>query len=196
MLLLFSLYFTILFFFFVSVQIAVCLLVSFGVSIYFNWKLALVLSLAVPFVVGSGIISTKISDGQNAEKYQSLEKAGAIAIESVSSIRTVTSLGLQDTLHELYMNCLKEPHLTTKRYAPIRGVVFGLAINVTVLISIAGFCYGGYLIFNDGIDFEIVSIINESLIFGMEFVGNMLAFTPSYGRAKSAAGRIFKMIDR
>ena len=182
--------------FFCVIQIAVCLVVSLGVSIYFCWKLALVLSLAIPFVIGSGIISTKVGEGQNIVKSKSLEKAGAIAIETISNIRTVASLGQQETFHTLYMNCLVESHLATKRNSLIRGFIFGLAINLTVLMSIVSFYIGGYLIVNENLDFQILSIINECLIFGMEFVGNMLAFTPNYSKAKIAAGRIFQMINR
>lgn len=173
-----------------------CLLVSLGVSIYYNWKLGLVLSTAIPFVIWSGVLSSKIGDGQNTERYKSLEKAGAIAMESISNIRTVTSLGQQETFHKLYMTYLTEPYSAAKRSSPIRGMIFAVAINVTVLISIASFSYGGYLILNENADFKIVCIINECLIFGMEFVGNMVAFTPNYGKAKLAVNRIFGMIDR
>jgi len=178
------------------IQMAVSLMASLVVAIYFNWKLALVLSVSIPLVIGSGIISVKISDGQNVEKYKSLAKAGAIKIESVSNIRTVTSLGLQETFHELYMNHLRESHLETKRYSPIRGAIFGVAINMANLFAIVGFYYGGYLIVNEGIHFQIVTIIVECLVYGMDYVGNTLAFMPNYGKAKVAADRIFKMINR
>jgi ATP-binding cassette subfamily B (MDR/TAP) protein 1 len=55
--------------------------------------------------------------------------------------------------------------------------------------------YGGYLIQNEGLAYKEVFKICEALVFGMEMVGQTLAFTPNYGRAKTAAKRIFHLIE-
>jgi len=166
-----------------------------GTSIYLNWKLGLTLSFVIPFVLGSNIVETKVSLRQAVKRRQALEKASQIAMESIGSIRTVASLGLEGTFHSLYMNLLLKPHLRANRMALVRGIIFGFTVNVAGFASIVGFYYGTYLVVNENVDYEIVFTITEALIFGIEMVGQMLAFTPNYGKIKMAAGRIFQLIE-
>lgn len=177
-------------------QITTSILASLCISLYLNWKLGLVLSVVIPFVMGSGILQVKISVDQSAKRMRSLEKASQIAMESISNVRTVASLGLEDTFHSLYMDLLQEPHLSANRIAPIRGLMYGLTINAAVVSSIVGFYYGGYLAKNEGLLNENLFTITEAIIFGFEMVGQMLAFTPNYGKAKTSANKIFKLIER
>ena len=172
------------------------MLVAVGTSIYLNWKLGLTLSFVIPFVLGSNIVETKVSLRQAVKRRQALEKASQIAMESIGSIRTVASLGLEGTFHSLYMNLLLKPHLRANRMALVRGIIFGFTVNVAGFASIVGFYYGTYLVVNENVDYEIVFTITEALIFGIEMVGQMLAFTPNYGKIKMAAGRIFQLIER
>ena len=169
---------------------------SLCISLYLNWKLGLALSVVIPFVLGSGALQVKISLDQTARRARTLEKASQIAIESISNIRTVASLGLEETFHSLYMDLLLEPHLRAKRTALFRGLMFSFTVNATIFASIGGFYYGGYLAMNEDLNIEIVYTINEALIFGFEMVGQMLAFTPNYGKAKMAAKRVFHLIEK
>jgi len=171
-------------------------LVSVTSSIYLNWKLGLALTFVVPFVLGSGIVETKLGEGQNVKKSKGLEKAGNVAIECISNIRTVVSLGREETFHSLYMSHLLEPYQQAKKNSPIRGIIYAVTINASLMASIIAIYYGGYLIAYEQLNYEIVFIINESLIFGIEMIGQMLAFTPNYGKAILAARRIFKIINR
>lgn len=172
------------------------MLLSLTVSIYLNWKLGLALSVAVPLILGAGVVETKLGRGLNTKKSKGLEKAGIVAIESISNIRTVASLGREETFHAIYMNCLLESHLQAKRNAPLRGILFAATINTTIVFSIASLCYGSYLISYEDVPYKTVLTVNESLIFGMEMVGQMLAFTPNYAKAKVAASRVFKILER
>ena len=174
----------------------VSVLASVLASIYLNWKLGLALTFVIPFVLGSGILETKLGEGQNLKKSKGVEKAGNVAIESISNIRTVASLGREETFHSLYMNCLLEPYLQAKRNSPIRGIIFAIAVNASLLASIIAIYYGGYLITYENLEYQAVLTINECLVFGIEMVGQMLAFTPNYGKAKVAASRLFKIIYR
>ena len=169
---------------------------SLCISLYLNWKLGVALSVMIPIILGSGALQVEISLDQTARRARTLEKASQIAIESISNIRTVASLGLEETFHSLYMDLLLDPHLRAKRTAVIRGLMFSFTINATIIASIAGFYYGGYLVMTENLDTEVLFTITESLIFGFEMVGQMLAFTPNYGKAKMAAKRIFHLIER
>ena len=169
---------------------------SLSISLYLNWKLGLALSVVIPFVLGSGALQVKISLDQTAKRARTLEKASQIAMESISNIRTVASLSLENTFHSLYMDLLLEPHTRAKQSAALRGLLYALTINTAIIASIGGFYYGTYLVMTENLDLQVLFMVTESVIFGFEIVGQMLAFTPNYGKARIAAKRVFHLIEK
>ena len=175
-------------------QVSISIIFAVSLSLFYDWKLALASAVFVPIVLLAAILETKIGMGQNDNK--ALETSSKIASEALSSIRTVASLGKEDAFHASYMKSLLLSFKQSRRRSPIRGLVFGIANNVTTFASIVSMSYGGYLIQNEDLDYKTVFIIGEALIFGMEMIGQTLAFTPNFGKAKIAAGRIFELLDQ
>ena len=174
-------------------QVSISIIFAVSLSMFYEWKLALASAVFVPVVLLAAILETKIGMGQNDSK--ALETSSKIAAEALSSIRTVASLGKEDEFHTAYMRSLLLSHEQSRRRSPLRGLVFGVANNVTTFASIVCMSYGGYLIENEGLPYKNVFIIGEALIFGMEMIGQTLAFTPNFGKAKMAAQRIFELLD-
>lgn len=177
------------------VQVSVSIFFALAMSLYFDWKLGLVSGVFVPMVLISGILGVKIEMGQNLVKTKALDQSARIGTEAISNIRTVASLGREETFHSNYMSSLRQPYTTAKKRSPIRAFIFGLTTNVSSFGSIVCMTYGTYLIVNEGLAYKEVFKICEALVFGMEMVGQTLAFTPNYGRAKNAAKRIFQLIE-
>ena len=65
---------------------------------------------------------------------------------------------------------------------------------MTTLAYTVCMTYGTYLIKN-GLPYKNVFIVSEMLAFGTEMVGQTLAFTPNYDRAKKSAQRILHLIN-
>ena len=177
------------------VQVSVSILFALALSLFYNWKLALVSGIFVPIVLLSGVLEVKMNMGQNAKKTKALEGSTRLATEAISNIRTVASLGLEETFNDKYMESLREPYKVAKKLTPVRALIFGLTCNMTCFASVVCMSYGGYLITNEDLAYKKVFKICEALVFGMEMVGQTLAFTPNYGRAKTAANRIFQLIE-
>ena len=177
------------------VQVFVSIFFALVLSFVWNWKLALANSAFVPIVLFSSIVEIKISSDQWNAKEKALEKSTRIGTEAISNIRTVVTLGLEEKFYMRYMDSLHEPCNNAKRLSPIRGFILGLASNIVVFASIICLAYGIYLFQNEGLPYKNVFKTCEALIFGMELVGHTLAFTPNYGRAKTAASRIFQLIE-
>ncbi|KAI9561748.1 ABC protein [Daphnia sinensis] len=177
------------------VQVSVSILFALTLSLVYNWKLALVSGVFVPVVLLSGVLEVKMNTGQIAAKAKALEQSTRLATEAISNIRTVASLGLEEKFSTNYMASLREPYKVAKKLTPVRAVIFGLTCNMSCFASIVCMSYGSYLIQNEDLPYKEVFKICEALVFGMEMVGQTLAFTPNYGRAKTAAKRIFQLIE-
>ena len=177
------------------VQVSVSILFALTLSLFYDWKLALVSGIFVPIVLLSGVLEVKMNMGQNTKKTKALEKSTRLATEAISNIRTVASLGLEESFNAKYMESLHEPFKVAKKLTPVRAIIFGLMCNTTCFASVVCMSYGGYLIANKDLEYKKVFKICEALVFGMEMVGQTLAFTPNYGRAKTAANRIFQLIE-
>ena len=177
------------------VQVSVSILFALTLSLFYDWKLALVSGIFVPIVLLAGLLEIKMNMGQNAKKTKALEKSTRLATEAISNIRTVASLGLEESFNAKYMESLHEPFKVAKKLTPVRALIFGFTCNMSCFASVVCMSYGGYLIQNEGLAYKEVFKICEALVFGMEMVGQTLAFTPNYGRAKTAANRIFQLIE-
>jgi ATP-binding cassette subfamily B (MDR/TAP) protein 1 len=177
------------------VQVSVSILFALTLSLVYDWKLALASGIFVPIVLLSGLLEVKMNMGQNAKKAKALERSTRLATEAISNIRTVASLGLEETFNAKYMDSLHEPYKVAKKLTHVRALIFGLTCNMSCFASVVCMSYGGYLIQNEGLAYKEVFKICEALVFGMEMVGQTLAFTPNYGRAKTAAKRIFHLIE-
>ena len=177
------------------VQVFVSIFFALVLSFVWDWKLALANSVFVPIVLFSGILEVTISSDQSTAKEKALEKSTRIGTEAISNIRTVVTLGLEEKFYMRYMDSLHEPYNKAKQLSPIRGFILGFTSNMSYCASIACMCYGTYLIQNEGLPYKEVFKTCEALIFGMEIVGHSLVFTPNYGRAKTAAKRIFQLIE-
>ncbi|XP_057376289.1 ATP-dependent translocase ABCB1-like [Daphnia carinata] len=177
------------------VQVSVSILFALTLSLVYNWKLALVSGVFVPVVLLSGVLEVKMNTGQITAKAKAMEQSTRLATEAISNIRTVASLGLEEKFNTNYMASLREPYKVAKKLTPVRAVIFGLTCNMSCFASVVCMSYGTYLIQNEDLPYKEVFKVCEALVFGMEMVGQTLAFTPNYGRAKTAAKRIFQLIE-
>ncbi len=55
-----------------------------------------------------------------------------------------------------YVSALSRPHVGAKKKAHIRGLIFGFAQSVPFFAYAACMYYGGYLVDNEGLDYEKV----------------------------------------
>ena len=176
------------------IQVSVSSSFSLILSMFYSWKLALVCGVFVPFVLLSAMLAVKMNGGQNEKKTKALEESTRVVTEAISNIRTVASLCREKTFHSSYMASLGKPYVAAKKLIPVRAILFGLASNMSAFAYAVCMTYGTYLIKN-GLPYKNVFIVSEALVFGTEMVGQTLAFTPNYGRAKKSAERILHLVN-
>ena len=177
------------------VQVITSIVLSMALSLIYCWKLALVSGIFVPVVLVSAMIATKQGMNNNVLKTEAVGRSAQLASEAVTNIRTVASLGVEDAVHSRYMESLSQVHSAAVRRSLARGIIFSITNNVGTFAAGVSLCYGGYLVHAEHVPFKQVLKVAEALALGMKFVGQTLAFTTNYARAKSATIRIFKLIQ-
>ena len=77
-------------------------------------------------------------------------------MEAVANVRTVASLGREETFRREYAKQLHPALVTARNASHYRGLVFGLSRGVFNFVIAASLYYGGTLIVNEGIDYAVV----------------------------------------
>ncbi|XP_067650050.1 ATP-dependent translocase ABCB1-like [Haliotis asinina] len=170
-------------------------LASVLISFALYWKLALVALSFSPFIVLiSGIL---IGYARNVTKQEAMKyaKAGAVAQEVFSSIRTVHAFQGQEKACSRYNVNLVE----AKSMAAKKGLAVGLTASgfwMIVFIDFAlSFWYGVYLLQNEAMDPGVIIPILINVMIGSTSLGMAFPYLEVFSTSSSAAGKIFTIID-
>uniref|UniRef100_A0A4W3KD68 ATP-binding cassette sub-family B member 5 n=1 Tax=Callorhinchus milii TaxID=7868 RepID=A0A4W3KD68_CALMI len=171
-----------------------------GVIIGFikGWKLTLVMLAAGPALALSAMVWAKVS---LTVSFTNLEmtayaKAGAVAEEVLSSIRTVVAFGGQDKEIERYRKNLRE----AKKIGVKKSITINLSVGFAYFLLFGsyalGFWYGTILILgNTGYDIGTVLTIFFAIIFGTFSIGQTAPYFEAFSDARGAAFEIYKILD-
>lgn len=172
------------------------LVLGIGLSMYYTWKMTLVSVVSIPLVLGAVFFEARIMSGQGLQEKKKMEAATRIAIEAISNIRTVASLGKETAFFDRY--CVELDHVAqaTRTRNRLRGLVFSCGQTTPYFGYALSLYYGGYLVAREGLNYQDVIKVSEALIFGSWMLGQALAFAPNFNTAKISAGRIFRLLDR
>ncbi|KAJ3092044.1 hypothetical protein HK102_011250, partial [Quaeritorhiza haematococci] len=169
---------------------------GFIIAYWKSWQLSLVITGAVPIIVGAAagisIILTKSTQaGQKA-----YGRAGAVAQQVFSSIRTVVAFGGEKREAERYVEYLTIAERIGFRKGLVQGIFTGVLGGFGTFIYALAFFYGAMLV-NYGIitGGNIVNIF-LSLFLGAIVLGNAGPGFASINTACGAAHKIFQVIDR
>uniref|UniRef100_A0A4W3JZC6 ATP-binding cassette sub-family B member 5 n=1 Tax=Callorhinchus milii TaxID=7868 RepID=A0A4W3JZC6_CALMI len=165
-----------------------------GVIIGFikGWKLTLVMLAAGPALALSAMVWAKVS----ADEMTAYAKAGAVAEEVLSSIRTVVAFGGQDKEIERYRKNLRE----AKKIGVKKSITINLSVGFAYFLLFGsyalGFWYGTILILgNTGYDIGTVLTIFFAIIFGTFSIGQTAPYFEAFSDARGAAFEIYKILD-
>ncbi|KAG7355092.1 ABC transporter [Nitzschia inconspicua] len=175
-------------------------LIGLIVSFIYMWPFALVALGTLPFMsLGKALeIQTFMGeDEQEADDPKANSSAG-IVVESLSNIRTVASLTIeQERLDQFDVALTKEdPHPVKKNF--IKGSTGGFSQIVQMWSFGLLFWFGGWLLFNYSnlFDFKDLLISMFGLIFGITGIGIAMQDLTDSKAASEAADRVFEIIDR
>ncbi|KAJ2954418.1 hypothetical protein O0L34_g2685 [Tuta absoluta] len=170
--------------------------VGFLIAISYNWKLTLVGAAFLPLMVGSiwleGIVSQKSQQNERA----AMESATAVATEAIVSIRTVQSLGVEPVFLKKFDEELELACAAVAKKTRWRGLVLGLGVYVPFLSFISATIYGTTLVATGEVEYKVVLLVNEALMYGAYMLGQSLVYAPSFNSAKDCGARVLALINR
>ncbi|OMO66045.1 hypothetical protein COLO4_30822 [Corchorus olitorius] len=105
--------------------------VGLGVSLYYEWRLALVAAAVTPFTLGASYLNLIINIGPKLDN-DAYAKASNIASGAVSNIRTVTTFSAQEEIVKSFDKALSEPRKQSVKSSFSVGQLAGLAPDTTM----------------------------------------------------------------
>ncbi|XP_063777832.1 ATP-binding cassette sub-family B member 5-like isoform X2 [Pseudophryne corroboree] len=162
-----------------------------------GWQLALVYMTTSPLMAISSAFCSKMMVSLTSKELSAYAKAGAVAEEVLSSIRTVVAFGGQEKEIKRYTNNLGE----AKKLGIKKAIASQLALGFVYLIVYAsyglGFWYGTVLILGDqGYTIGDALVVFFSVVISSYCIGQAFSHLEAFSIARGAAYGIFHVIDQ
>ncbi|XP_041979050.1 ATP-dependent translocase ABCB1 [Aricia agestis] len=167
-----------------------------GVSLYYEWRLGLVALTFVPLMAAILYKQGRMVSAESFGAAKTMESSSKVAVEAVANVRTVASLGREETFCNEYGRLLLPALLLAKKSAHWRGIVFGCSRGLFNFVYAATLYYGGTLMVYDGIDYAVILKSAQTLLMGSSSAAQAFAFAPNFQKGIKAAGRVIVLLSR
>nr|KYP54372.1 ABC transporter B family member 19 [Cajanus cajan] len=161
-----------------------------------SWKVSIVVFSVTPLTMFCGMAYKALYGGLTAKEEASYRKAGSIAEQAISSIRTVFSFVAESQLAGKYAELLQKSAPIGAKVGFAKGIGMGVIYLITYSTWALAFWYGSILIAKNELDGG--SAI--ACFFGVNVGGRGLALALSYfaqfAQGTVAASRVFFIIER
>ncbi|XP_060205963.1 ABC transporter B family member 19-like [Lycium barbarum] len=161
-----------------------------------SWKVSLAVFAVTPLSMFCGLAYKAIYVGLTLKEEESYRKAGSIAEQAMSSIRTVTAFVAEDYLDAKYVESLEKSRSLGAKVGFAKGAGIGVIYLVTYATWALAFWYGSILVAKG----ELSGGEAIACFFGVNVGGRGLALSLSYfaqfAQGTVAATRVFEVIDR
>ncbi|KAK9877120.1 hypothetical protein WA026_016866 [Henosepilachna vigintioctopunctata] len=168
---------------------------SIGLAVYYSWRLGLVTMLFMPFMLLALFMESRLLRQDETANLEAVKASMKVAIEAISNVRTVASLGAEDLFHEKFTRELTVQQKKNLRNSHIRSIVYGIARGITFFAFATAMFYGGYLII-DGTPYDDIIKVSNALILGTVSIANALAFSPDLRKGINAANSALQLLNR
>ncbi|CAF3688467.1 unnamed protein product [Adineta steineri] len=160
-----------------------------------GWKLTLVILSVSPLLFFAAILMSKLTSSFTAMELKSYGKAGAVAEEVLSSIRTVFSYNGQKRETKRYEQYLEDARTSGIKKGGASGFALGLVWFFIYCAYALGFWYGAKLIRDENYNIGNVIIVFFSIIIAVFNLGQASPHFQTLTQARAAAYIVWEIID-
>ncbi|CAF3318444.1 unnamed protein product [Rotaria socialis] len=178
-----------------TAQFIASFLTGFTLGFVYGWKLALVILSIAPLLFISAALFARLASGLTAMELKAYGRAGAIAEEVFSSIRTVLSYGGQEREEKRYEKHLEDAKKNGIKKGAINGITIGTVWFLIYGAYALAFWYGAKLIREDHYNVGDVFIVFFSIIIAVFNLGQASPHIQALGQARAAAYLVWEVID-
>jgi len=178
------------------VQMFTMFIAGFIVGFVEGWRLALVILSVVPLLVLCGALMGKFITEFTNKSQTSFGKAGAVAEEVISSMRTVAAFGGEKVEQTRFGEALSVALDTGIKRAYLTGGGIGVTMFVMFGSYSLSFWYGNQLIQQDLITGGHVITVFFAIVIGAMSIGQASPALTAFSTGTGAAGKIYAVIER
>ncbi|XP_010222845.1 PREDICTED: multidrug resistance protein 1-like [Tinamus guttatus] len=177
------------------VQSVTTFVTGFIVGLTKGWKLTLVILAVSPVLGLSAALWAKVLSAFTDKEQAAYAKAGAVAEEVLSSIRTVIAFGGQEKEIKRYHKNLEDAKRIGIRKSITANISMGIAFLLIYASYALAFWYGTTLIIADDYTIGNVLTVFFSVLIGAFSIGQTAPSIEAFANARGAAYAIFNIID-
>jgi ATP-binding cassette subfamily B (MDR/TAP) protein 1 len=160
-----------------------------------GWDITLVMSCLMPFMVVSMGVLLKIMQKRAVHSQQMYAEAGAVAEETLGSIRTVSSLNAEKRAIAKYNERALAAEETNIQVGKLSSIAFGFFIGCVWLMYAVGLWYGGSKVARDKASPSDVFQAFFGVLLGTMSLGQIKPNISAIAEAKGSAAAIYKILD-
>ncbi|KAJ3597609.1 hypothetical protein NHX12_001132 [Muraenolepis orangiensis] len=169
--------------------------VSFIIGFIKGWKLTLVILSISPLLgVSAALFSTVLTTFTSKEQ-GAYAKAGAVAEEVLSSIRTVFAFNGQNKEIKRYHKNLEDAKIMGIKKALSANIAMGFTFLIIYLSYALAFWYGSTLVLSDEYTIGSVLIVFFTVLTGAFSLGQTTPNFQAFASARGAAHKVYNIID-
>ncbi|KAK1806696.1 hypothetical protein P4O66_005188, partial [Electrophorus voltai] len=160
-----------------------------------GWKLTLVILAISPLLGISAAIIAKVMTSFTTREQTAYAKAGAVAEEVLSAIRTVFAFGGQRKEIQRYQKNLEEAKNVGIKKAVTVNIAVGFTYFMIYMAYALAFWYGSTLIFAGEYSIGSLLTVFFAVIIGAFGIGQTSPNIQAFASARGAAHKVFSIID-
>ncbi|XP_009569142.2 ATP-dependent translocase ABCB1 isoform X2 [Cuculus canorus] len=181
----------------IFVQFLSRFLVGIIIGFVYGWKLTLVILAVSPLLVAAAAVWSTLLTSLTAKELSAYAKAGAVAEEVLTAIRTVVAFNGQQKALAKYDANLEMARSIGMKKCIITDTSLGISQFLIFASYALAFWYGTKLIDEEeGYDIGRVLIVFFSVIVGTFSIGQAAPNLESMAKARGAAYEVYQIIDK
>lgn len=127
---------------------------GYGLALYFDWRVALLVTAALPLLATSSLLHVKFTLGTSSSTEQHFADANAAVSEAVGAARTIQSFNLQREVAEEYDQKVAAAERQVLRAAVVGGAAMAFSYAMLFGIYAVVLAFGGWEIRSCLVDFD------------------------------------------
>ncbi|KAM9724519.1 ATP-dependent translocase ABCB1 [Menidia menidia] len=168
---------------------------SFAIGFSKGWKLTLVILAVSPALGISAALFSKVLTTFTSKEQTAYAKAGAVAEEVLSAIRTVFAFSGQNKEIQRYHNNLEDAKRMGIKKAISANIAMGFTFMMIYLSYALAFWYGSTLILSKEYTIGSVLTVFFVVLIGVFAVGQTSPNFQNFASARGAAHKVYGIID-
>ena len=162
-----------------------------------SWKFSIIFLPFVPLIIICTNLMIRVLKKFSIREFVSYGKAGKVAQEVLSSLKTVIAFGLQQKFIRIYEENLQDAESNGIQKGKLMGFFEGLASLFSNLCFGICFVYAIHLTSYECKNYDTGIIISSifCIVNATFAIGQALPFLSDLGQAKSAAKKVFDIIE-